>query len=417
MDRILEKKKWHQKRSFRIGLLLTSTILILYLVVFVYFRMGQRVSVDRLTISTVTESEFQELIAATGIVQPIRTIYLDVVEGGRVEEIFAEDGQELKAGQPILRMANSNLVLDIMYREAQLYEQENNLRNTRISMDQRRLDLQIQLNDLNYEASKQARDKLTADALHNKNLISTQEYRDIDDKASYLAKRRDLLTESALKDSSFRAEQVRQLEESMKRMENNLELVKKNQENLIVRSPIDGQLSALSAEIGQTKPQGQRLGQIDDMTAFKIRATIDEHYVARVTLGKRASFSFNGKEWQLEVKKIYPEVKNGQFEVDLAFVKEVPDGIRRGQSVQLSLALSDPAKALILQRGGYFNSTGGQWVFVLDKSGTRAHRRTVKFGRQNLTEYEILDGLLAGESVITSQYDGFLSSNQLILTK
>ena len=316
MDRLLIPKKWHQRRGTRLGFAGGLLLVALYFLVLGSTAGAPRVDRERLTIAPVARGEFQEYIPADGAVQPIRTIYLDAVEGGRIEEIFAEDGQQVVVGQPLLRLANTNLVLDVMYREAQLFEQSNNLRNTRLAMEQRRLDLEGQIQDFDLQIARGQREYDQAATLHEKGLIPRQEYLDAKDRHAYLLSRRRLLAETAQQDSIFREEQLKSLEASVTRMQSNLELIRHNQDNLTLRAPVSGQLSALNAEIGQTKQPGERLGQIDVLDAFKVRAAIDEHFISRVDVGKTADFDLNGHPWRLEVRKVYPEVHDGRFELD-----------------------------------------------------------------------------------------------------
>jgi HlyD family secretion protein len=416
MDRTLPKLKWHQKRTVRVLLIGSVALLAIYGFVFQNLSGGPRVSRQSLQISEVTEGEFQEFIPATGLVQPLRSVYLDAVEGGRVAEIFVEDGQIVEVGQPILRLENTNLILDVMYREAQQYEQSNNLRNTRLAVEQQRLTLQMQIADLDVQLSQQRRKMETAEILHNKGLIPEQDYRNLSDQISNLTRRRELTVLSAQQDSAFRTEQIRQLETSVLRLQSNLEVIRQNQEQLTIRAPISGQLSALSAEIGQTRTAGQRLGQIDVLDSFKIRASIDEHYIDRIFVGKAAAMNLGERDWTLRVRKIYPEVKNGQFDVDFSFTDGVPDGIRRGQSVRMTLALSEPGRALMLARGGFYTSSGGQWVFVVNPRNQTAEKRAIKLGRQNLNVYEVIEGLSRDELVITSAYDSFAESKRIRIT-
>ncbi len=415
MDRIIAKKKWYQRKSTWITAGGIVVLILAYVLVLGDTTSKLNVNVERITISEVSRGEFLEFIPATGTVQPIRTIYLDAVEGGRVEAIFVEDGHHIAEGDSILRLANTDLVLDIMFREAQLYEQSNNLRNTRISMEQRSLDLRRQLLELNLQISQQEREKDRAEALHVNSLISTQEYGNIMDRYEYLVNLRNITFQNARQDSIFRAVQIERLEASVDRMQSNLDIVRENQENLTVRAPISGQLSALNAEIGQTKTPGQRLGQIDVLDTFRVQAAIDEYYISRVEEGKRAEFTFAGDEYRMEITKIYPEVRDGRFDVDLEFVGDVPEGIRRGQTVRLRLELSDPEEAILLARGGFYNSTGGHWVFLVDPSGGFAYRHDIRLGRQNPQMYEVLEGLEPGMQVVTSSYETFGNAERLIL--
>jgi len=373
------------------------------------------VQTERLTISTVSIGPFQEFIPVTGNIVPIKTVYLDAIEGGRVETKFIEEGALVSMGDEILKLDNTNLHLDIMYREAELFQQINNLRNTRLEMEKTRLSLKGQLVELEYEIAQQNRLFDRSKEMYNKNLISKQEFEQVQDRYYYLLESKKLTLESHKQDSVFREVQISQLEASVQRMQANLEIVKTKLENLIIKAPITGQLTSLNAEIGESKSPGERLGQIDVLDSFKVRVDVDEFYIARIEIGKTGSFDFAGKTYQVEIRKIYPEVQNGRFAVDMYFGEEVPQGIRRGQTLHIRLALGDLSEATLLARGGFYQKTGGQWVYVLDKSDDFAIKRDIKIGRQNPQYFEVLDGLKPGEKVITSSYETFGDNEKLVL--
>jgi HlyD family secretion protein len=415
MDRPLKKKKWTPKRISLLSLAVVFLFLAFRFVVFGDHSSKLNVQADRITISTVHTGEFQEFITVTGTIIPIKTIYLDAMEGGRVETIFLEAGSYVNKGDSILKLSNTNLLLDIMYREAELFQQSNNLRTTRLLMEQNRLALQAELMELDYEVSDQERTCNTNNELKKKKLIPEQEYDTAKDKLDYLLNKRDLTLQSHQQDSIFRDTQIQQLEISLARMEANLKIVKENLENLIIRAPVSGQLTSLNAEIGESKNRGERLGQIDVLDGFKVRVNIDEYYITRINIGLRGEFTLNDRIYPLIIKKIYPEVLNGRFEVDLEFSDKEPEGLRRGQTLHIRLELGDLSQALLLDRGGFYQTTGGRWVYVLDPSGKVAIKRNVSLGRQNPEVFEIIGGLEEGERVITSSYDNYGDKDKLIL--
>lgn len=415
MDRKIEKKTWTKKRITYIAL--GSALFLFILYVFVLGDQSSKLNVesDKIIISTVEYAPFQEFIPITGTVQPIQTFFLDVSEGGRVVKKFVEDGSFVQEGQPIIKLENPNMSLQIMYNEAQLFQQINSLRGTRLQMEQSRLSLQSNLLDIEYELMDQERIYKSNKQLYDKNLISKFEFDRSKDKYEMVKHKKELTMESFRQDSLFRLQQVAQLELSVNQMQNNLNLTKLQLENLTVRAPIKGQISALTAEIGESISPGENLGQIDVIDSFKVRAAIDEHYIARVNVGQRGEFTFSGKTYQLEVKNVYPQVTNGRFEVDMHFIGKQPKEIRRGQTLHIRLNLSDQKEAVILAKGGFYQSTGGQWVFVVDESGAYAIKRNIKLGQQNAQVFEVIEGLQAGEKVITSSYDNYGDVDKLML--
>lgn len=415
MDRVIEKKKWPPKRigMYALGVLVLAAIV--YSLVFASHESKLNVQADRLTVSEVREGLFLDYIPANGTVMPLKTVYLDAVEGGQVDTLYVEEGAVLKEGQPILRLTNTNLLLDIMYREAELFQQINNLRNTRLSMQQNELSLKSALLELDNSIADQRRAYERDQELFKSSLISKIQFEDSRDQYDYLKQRRQLTLENHRIDSTFRVAQIEQLEDGVHRMQNNLVVIKDRQDKLTLRAPINGQLTSLNAEVGQSKGSGERLGQIDMLDGFKVRAGIDEHFIARISTGLKGEFDFDNKTYTLTIKRVYPEVVNGRFDVDLEFDGKEPDGIRRGQTVRIRLELGGSNEATLLARGGFYQSTGGQWVYVVASGGDYAVKRRIQIGRQNPQDYEILDGLEPGEKVITSSYDTFGDVDRLVL--
>ncbi|MGE5796248.1 MAG: efflux RND transporter periplasmic adaptor subunit [Ignavibacteria bacterium] len=413
MDRKIEKKKWSKRRIMYASSISLFIVFVLYVFVFSDQSAKLNVESEKITISTVEYEPFQEFIPITGAVQPIQTFFLDVSEGGRVVKKFVEDGAFVKAGQPIIKLDNAQMTLNIMYNEAQLFQQINSLRSTRLSMEQNRLNLQSQLLEIEYDLIDRRRVYENNKILFDKNLISKFEFDRSKEQYELSKKKKDLTLESYSQDSLFRVQQISQLEKSVEQMQNNLNLTKAQLENLTVKAPINGQISALTAEIGESISQGENLGQIDVIDSFKVRASIDEHYIARVNPGQYGEFNFNGRDYTIRIKTIYPQVTNGRFEVDMHFTAKQPEGIRRGQTLHIKLNLSEQKEAVTVARGGFYQSTGGQWVFVVN--GNSAVKRDIKLGQQNSQVFEVLEGLKPGEKVITSSYDNYGDVEKLIL--
>lgn len=373
------------------------------------------VEADKITVSTVYEGDFQEFIPVSGTVLPKNTYYLDAILGGIVEQKYIEEGTMVKKGDKILKLSNPNLQLSALQNEAATYQQINEARNTRLQIEQNSIALQTQLVDANFNFinSKQlfTREKI----MWEKKLVSQQEFEQMRDKYFHDEEQYRLTRQNFVQDSILKHSQLTQITSAIDRLQKNLELIRENIENLTVRAPISGQLTALNAETGQSKSPGDQLGQIDAMDGFKVRADIDEFYIARVVKGLHATVDIDGKDFKLLVIKVFPEVKDGKFQVDMNFDGEIPDGIRRGQTLQIRLQLSDRTKALLLARGGFYQKTGGQWVFVLNKSGSEAVKRNISLGRQNPDYFEVLSGLKPGDKVVTSSYDNFGDVDKLII--
>jgi HlyD family secretion protein len=415
MDRIIEKKKWPARRIVMLGAAGAFILLVLYLFIFQSHRSTLNVETEKLTIATVQRGPFQEFIPVMGEVLPVQTIFLDVEEGGLIEKIFIEAGSAVKKGDKILKLSNTSLLMDIMYREAELFQQINNLRNTRLLYEQNRLSLEQGLVELDFQVEKQKRKFTSTQSLYEEKLVSRQDFEDTRDEYEMVKNKRRLTAESQEKELRFRDQQIAQLEVSVKRMQENLQVAKGKLDNLTVRAPITGILTSLVAEPGQSKSPGERLGQIDAPEGFKVRAGIDEFYIDRIMKDKPGQFDLSGQSYKLHVSRIYPEVKDGKFSVDMEFSGRQAPGIRRGQTLHIRLELSDVSEALLLPRGGFFQKTGGNWVFVLDVGAKTANKREIRLGRQNPDVFEILGGLRTGERVITSSYDNFGDNERLVL--
>lgn len=416
MDRIIKKKKWPPKKIAMIGVPTIMVLLILYSIIFGNHDTKLNVQTERLIISTVERSEFQEFIPVTGTVIPIQTVYIDALEGGRVEEIFVEAGAMVEQGDTILKLENTNLLLDISRQQASMLDQKNSLRNTQLQMEKQKLELYNKLADLDYQINRTHRIYEQNETLLENKIISRQEYEESRDDYEYNVRKRELAILTARQDSIMMAIQVDQLAQSLKRVEENLRIAKKRLENLTIFAPTTGQLTSLNAEyVGEITSAGERIGQIDILDGFKIRAGIDEHYLSRIITELQGEFDFGGDTYRLAIKKIFPEIVGGRFNVDLEFVDHIPADIRRGQTVHIRLELGDLSEALTIARGGFYQKTGGQWVFVVDPSKAYAVKRDIRLGRKNTEVFEVLAGLDAGERVITSSYDTFGDAERLIL--
>lgn len=406
MDRKLEKKFWSRKRILTISGAGVIVLLLLYNLIFADHRSRLNVEKDKITISKVNKGTFVDYIAITAVVQPLKTIRLDAIEGGYVSRKYLEGGSMVKKGDSILRLDNQRLMMDFVNHETEIYRLINELQNTRLSLKQTRFTLQQKLMDLDRQID-QAKDLYDRyKGLVDEKVVSRQEYNKTKIEYESLIRQRQVEVESQTYQEENAKLQIQQLEGTIARVQRNLQLMKDNLNNLVVRAPIDGQLSSVDVEVGSSITQGENIGQIDDLDGFKMRAEVDEHYISRVFSGLKASFEFNTKTYGLTVTKVYPEVKNGRFEVDMNFEK-VPEGIRRGQSSPVTLELGQSAEAVLLPVGGFFSDTGGNWVYVVDKGGKRAVKRNITLGRKNPMFFEVMEGLQPGEQVITSSYENF----------
>jgi RND family efflux transporter MFP subunit len=406
MDRKIEKKFWTPKKIAYIlgGVVVAAGII--YQIGFADHRSTMNVEKDRLSIATVSTGEFTDYILVSGQIEPAQTFFLDAVEGGMVAEVIRESGALVNKGDTILTLTNSNLQLDVMSRETMLYEQINNLRQTRLFLDQNDLNQQGQLAEIDYQISLLEPQYKRFKELHEKKLVSDREFEEVKEQYEYNVKRKQLTYRSYRSDSLARSYQLQQLRQSEGRMNASLNGVGQILNNLVIKAPIAGQLAMEQIEIGQAINPGSRYGQIDVLDEFKVRVPIDELYLPRIGQGLRGKFTLSGVDHELEIMKIYPTITNGRFEVDMKFTGENPKGIRRGQSVRIRLELGDSEQSLLLPTGGFFKDTGGNWVFVLNAAGN-AEKRNIRLGRKNPEFYEILEGLIEGEKVIVSGYENF----------
>lgn len=415
MDRIIEKKKGLRPKHFVwIG---SGLVLILALVKLATtdYASVYKADRDKLTISETIEGQFNDYITVVGQVEPIAIIYLDAIEGGRVEERLIEEGTMVREGDIILRLENRQLYQTILNSEAALAEKENYLRNTRISFETELIQSKRNILDNEHRLNRTKRTYEQYGQLMKDDLIAREDYLQAKENYEYEVRLLEINKLKARNDSLIRVTSMQTLENDLAKMREMFYLVRERLDHLNVRTPVDGQLGMLDAEIGQSIGMGQRIGQINVLTDFKVVAQIDEHYIDRIRRDLTATFDRASGNYQLTVRKVYPEVRNGQFKIDLVFEGDKPDNIRTGQTYHIRLELGQPEKAVLLPRGGFFQSTGGQWVFVLDKDGTNAIKRSIRIGKQNPQYYEVLEGLEPGEKVITSGYEMFGSNAKVHL--
>ena len=411
MDRQIKKKKWPPKKIATYASVLVFVIVILYLFLFKLNKSSLNVQKERITISVVEKAPFQEFIPVMGTVEPITTYHLNSSDGGRVEEVFLEAGSYINKGDKILRLENTELHMTIMWREAELFQTQNNLRNTQLSLDQRRLQLNQDLAQVENQLHQKKRIYERYKALLSDNLISQHDYDLSEDEHKYWVRRKELTLESMKKDLEFRENQVTALQDSLRRMQDTLDLIKKKQENLIVKAPLSVYLTALNAEVGESKAPGQHFGQIDVIDRFRVSCMIDEHWIPRVEVGRIGTFDWSGESHQLRVRRKFMEVLEGRFEVDMDFV----EGLSRGLTLHIRLNQGELSEAIVLARGGFFQTTGGNWVYVVDSDEKLAVKRRIRTNRYNTQVYEVIEGLEPGEKVITSSYESFGDMERLIL--
>ncbi len=406
MDKAIKKKTFTPQR------ILLGLGILAFLVFAVNTMLGGKqsslnVNREKITVSKVEKGVFDEFIVVTGVVQPLKTYQLDAIEGGYVAQKLIDGGATVKQGDLILKLENQRLMLDFVNRETEMYELINNLENTRLRLRSDRFTLQKTLSELEYQ-TLQAKDESDRNQkLYSDKVISAQENTRTNIAYERLKKQREIEIENQKFQEENSLVQIKQLEGTLERTRTNLTMMKQNLENLSVKAPVSGLLSRVDVEIGASITAGQNIGQIDDLNGFKMRVEVDEHYISRIFPGLEASFEFNGKSQKLVVSKVYPEVRNGRFEVDMTFEGGVPEGVRRGQSVPVRLQLGKPADAVLLATGGFFSDTGGNWVYVLNENGTKAEKRDISLGRKNPQYFEVLSGLKPGEEVITSSYENF----------
>lgn len=415
MDRMIERKRGIRMRHVPYIAAGTFVLVVLLWIVFGNHQSTLRVDVDDVTLADVTRGEFKDYVRLNGTVIPIQVVHISPEEGGIVVEKVAEEGQRVNRGDVIVRLSNSSLDLQILNAEAELAEKQNLLRNTQVAMQQDRLGNETELASLEMDVARKRRGFEQNERLYGERLVSKEAF--IQAKEDYdLAQRKlKLVGERLKKDAQYRSIQMEQMEDNLENMQRNVVLVRERKSKLDVRSTIDGELGLLDVELGQSVSSGQTIGQVNDLSDFKIEARIDEHYIDRVRVGLSATFEREGKTYALTVRKVYPEVREGKFRTDLVFVGTRPSNMRAGQTFYLNLELGSPIQAVLIPKGTFFQTTGGNWIFVLDKSGYTAYRRNISIGRQNPQYYEIEDGLEPGERVIISGYEAFKDNDVLKL--
>lgn len=414
MDRKVEKKSpWTLKAGYAGAALLV----IAFGWWFVSTVSGGRslsINSQRISVAAVTVGTFEDIIPARGQLVPRSTVYLDAIEGGRVEKILVEDGAVVEAGDPIAVLSNTNLQLEVLGREAAVTEQLNNMRTIELQLEQNRLSHKRNLVEIDYQITRLGRALDRQEDLATRNLVSQSELDDLRDELNYYEARRAVTLESQATDTRMQEQQLGQLRDAGAQLQAGLGFASKNIDDLSVRAPVPGKLSGFDIEIGQSIVRGGRLGQIDDPDGYKLNVKIDEFYLGRVDLQQVAVADHNGRDIQLEVSKIYPQVNGGQFEVDMTLAEQ-PVGLRRGQTMQLRLTLGDPEQVVLIPNGSFYQDTGGNWIFVVSPDGGEAIRRSVRLGRRNVDFIEVLDGLEAGENVITSPYTSYTNMDRLSL--
>jgi HlyD family secretion protein len=416
MDKVIEKKhKWLNKKTIWITVGSALILLVAYNIFFGDKSSKLNVEKEKITIESIIENEFKDYIAQIGTVEPISTIYLDAIEGGRVEEILIDEGNMVKKGEVIIRLSNTNLILEISNNEAAVSRSINEFENTKINLELNTInrkqtlietERQLKMQERQYEYNK----KMLKDE-HISKEVFDQSYEQY-----YATKQQYLLLKEALRnDSLYRKVQLKAMDNQIKNMQENLKIIQGRMDNLKVKAPVNGELANLNPEIGEVINYGQRIGTVNILDDYKLRVEIDEHYIARVRRGLPGSFDFAGSNYKLKIDKVYPEVNGGRFAVDMIFTSEKPAQIRIGQTFRLKLELGESKQAVLIPRGGFYQSTGGQWVYVVNDEGNLAVKRSISIGRQNPQYYEVLEGLNPGEQVIVSSYDNFNEVDQLIL--
>ncbi|HEY8519714.1 MAG TPA: HlyD family efflux transporter periplasmic adaptor subunit [Gammaproteobacteria bacterium] len=413
MDRRIERRLVTPQR---VGLAL-GAVALLGLAAYGYARFGLsralRVGAERVTVSTVSYGTFREYIPVTGNVVPRTTWYLDAIEGGQVTAVFVEEGELVEKGQPLIELKNTDLQIQVIAAEAQALEQSNYFTNQTQLAEQTRLRNQRELIENDYRIDLAERELARLRPLLATGGATQKQIDDLEAELTYRRNLRETLLEVRRLDEEFRANQIPRMESALAALNRSLEIARASLDNLVITAPISGQLTLLDANVGQSTSRGQRLGQIDELNAFKVSAFVDEFYLTRVAIGQTATVDIGRETYTLEIVKIYPDVRDRQFEIDLEFVGPMPELIRRGQTLRMRLEIGQPADTLVLANGAFYDDTGGQWVFVLDESGDFAERRSVRFGRRNPEGIEVLDGLEAGDRAITSSYESFMNFDRI----
>ena len=415
MDIQLEKKKGIQKKHLPYIAGGSVIILLLAWVIFGNHAATMRVDSKSINIADVTYGEFNDYIRLNGRVQPISIVQISPEEGGIVMEKVVEEGAQVKKGDVILRLANSNLDLSILNAESELAEKQNLLRNTQVAMQQDKLTNETEKATLDIDTQRKQRTYKQMERLYQEKLVSKEEYMQAKEDFELAQRKHNLVSQRLEQDSIYRTVQMDQMEDNLQNMRQNVAMIRERKNKLEVRATISGELGLLDAELGQNISAGQMVGQINDLSDFKVEAQVDEHYIDRVINGLPATFQRQNTSFGLKVRKVYPEVREGRFRTDFVFTGERPDNIRSGQTYYIDLQLGEPTESVLIPKGTFFQVTGGNWIFVVDKDGKKAYRRTIRIGRQNPQYYEVLEGLERGERVIVSGYAGFKDNEELVL--
>lgn len=415
MDIAIEKKKGIRKKH--IPYVAGGVVVLALLLWIVFGNHASTLRVERrgITIVEVHEGQFNDYVRVDGQVQPIEVVQISPEEGGIVKEKVVEEGAHVKKGDVIVRLSNSDLDLQILDAEAQLAEKQNFLRNTQVTLEQDRLNNMGELLQLDMQVGRYKRAYEQQKRLYEEDLVAKEDYIKAWEDYDLAVRQYDLVDQRLKQDSLSRTFQMAELESNLASMRRNLKLVRARKDKLEIRSQIDGELGLLDVELGQSVSSGQKIGQINDLSDFKIQASIDEHYIDRVHAGLPATFERQGGQFDLAVRKVYPEVRDGKFKTDFVFKGERPENIRSGQTYYINLELGQSSESVLIPRGTFFQTTGGSWIYVLDSEGKRAYKRSIRIGRQNPQYYEVLDGLAPGERVIVSGYEGFRENDVLIL--
>ncbi|MBN1145257.1 MAG: efflux RND transporter periplasmic adaptor subunit [Bacteroidales bacterium] len=416
MDRKIEKKRFGKKQIW-LGIGIILVLVVLAQIIFGDKSSKLNVEQEKITLAEVLNGKYQDYISVNGTVEPIQTIYLDAVESGKVEKILIEEGTRVKKGDVILTLSNDNLLLDISGNEADVARAVNDLKTARINLENQNLQTRSTILELQYRFKKLERQYRNNQKLIQQSLISKEDFEYSKEQYEETKMQLDLQQQKFLRDSIYTITRLSSDEESIDRMQMNLNLTRRRMDNLNIKATFDGELATLNPEVGEVINYGTRVGTINILDSYKMRVLIDEHYITRINRGLPADFEFAGKKNKLRIVKVYPEVKNGTFAVDMEFTSEIPKQIRIGQTARIHLELGESEDAMLLPRGGFYQSTGGQWVYVVDPSGDLAKKRNIRLGRQNPRYYEVLEGLNAGEQVIISDYENFGDADKLILKK
>ena len=417
MDRKIEKKKGLALAFTKKALPFWGGALLLAFILWLIFRDDAkklRIDADNITVSAVTQGEFNDYIRISGQVAPMTTIQISPLEGGVVQQIVAEEGSRVKQGDVILILSNENLDMSILNSEADLAEKENILRNTMIQMEQQKLSVEQEKLQLQMEVRRNKRTYESQKALYDDGLIAREDFLKAEEDYELSSSRLKLVENRAKQDSLYRSVEITQMRESLENMRVNMMMIRRRKDNLTIKAPIDGELGLLDVVLGQSVATGSKIGQINNLDSYKIEAQIDEHYIDRVTPGLQATFERQSERYLAQIRKVYPEVRDGKFKADFKFAEQQPENIRSGQTYYLNLQLGQPVEAILIPRGAFYQKTGGKWIYVLSPDGSKAVKRDIRIGRQNPQYYEVIEGLEPGEKVITSSYDNFGESDVLV---